>query len=155
MRSSSRRSHAVLVRLAAQAALTLALVAVPVMGQAQEPDPGSSDQAICAAVEAPADCTPTATAIEPDPAVTDARPTPWDHVVVSADGRSLEVYFWMGVTDCYGLQAVDVSDTEDGLSIALMTGQAPGDTGDRVCIEIAQLYVTTVTLEEPLIGNVS
>ena len=154
MRDPSRPSH-VLLRLASLAALALALVAVPVVGQAQEPDPGSSDEAVCAVVEAPADCSPAATPIEPDPAVTDAHPTPWDHIVVAADGRSLEVYFWMGVTDCYGLQAVDVSQADDGLSIALMTGQAPGDTADRVCIEIAQLYVTTVTLDEPLIGNVS
>jgi hypothetical protein len=153
MHSPSRPAH-VLLRIAAVAALALA-AAAPAVARAQSPLPSSGDQSACAVIEGPADCTPSATAIEPDPGVTDAHATAWDHVVVAADGRSLDVYFWMGVTDCYGLQSVDVSRDGSGLSIALMTGQAAGAPADRVCIEIAQLYVTTVTLDEPLIDNVS
>jgi hypothetical protein len=154
MTTSSRWPLAAILRAALVGAAALALVGPPIASQAQEPDPGSADEAVCAVVEAPADCIPVATPIEPDPSVVDARPTPWDHIVVAADGRSLEVYFWMGVTECHGLHSVTVSQGEDGLSVALMTGLAPGGA-DRVCIEIAQLYVTTVTLETPLIGNVS
>jgi hypothetical protein len=153
MHSPSRPAH-VLLRIAAVVALALT-VAAPGVARAQSPLASPGDQSACAVVEGAADCTPTATPIEPDPGVTDAHPTPWDHVVVAADGRSLDVYFWMGVTDCYGLQSVAVRQGQDGLSIALMTGQASGSTADRVCIEIAQLYVTSVTLDQPLIGNVS
>lgn len=154
MSPTVRRPLATMTRAALVGAVTLVLVGLPVGSRAQEPDAGASDESVCAVVETPADCGTMATPIEPDPAVIDARPTPWDHIVVAADGTSLEVYFWMGVTECYGLHSVEVRQGPAGLSVALMTGLAPGGT-DRACIEIAQLYVTSVSLEAPLIGNAS
>lgn len=94
-----------------------------------------------------------ATPIEPDPTVVEVRSHAWDRIVVSSDGVTLSIYFWMGIPDCNGLHSVDVSQTDSGISVRLATG-IPAGAADMVCIEIAQLYVTTITLEEALITNV-
>jgi hypothetical protein len=99
-----------------------------------------------------ADCLETATLITPDPTVTNATPQPWESVSVAADGTSLSVYFWMGVPECNGLQSVEVTPTESGIDLVLMTG-VPAGAEDMVCIQIAQLYRTDVALEQPLIGG--
>jgi hypothetical protein len=72
---------------------------------------------------------------------------------VSADGRSLEVYFWMGVEDCYGLHSVEVTPSDSGIGISLLTGTA-ADAEGRLCIALAELYSTTVKLRVPIISNV-
>jgi hypothetical protein len=142
-----------LPRLALTVALTLCLLAGAWPARAQDVEAGT-DEAACPAGELSVPgCAEMATPIEPDPAVLDPRPTAWDHVVVSADGRSLEVYFWMGVEDCYGLHSVDVVPSDGGIGITLMTGTA-ADAEGRLCIALAQLYSTTVMLEAPLISNV-
>ncbi|MFO7534005.1 MAG: hypothetical protein R6W93_16235 [Candidatus Limnocylindrales bacterium] len=93
-----------------------------------------------------------ATRVEPDPTVMSPRPHAWDHIVVSADGLTLSVYFYMGIEECHGLHSVTVGPTGAGIELQLQTG-TPVGAGDTACIEIAQLYVTTVTLDEPLITN--
>ena len=70
----------------------------------------------------------------------------------SADGRTLSVYFYMRIEECYGLHSVEITPAAGGIDVLVMTGLQP-DAASRVCIEIAQLYVTTVTLDAPLIGN--
>ncbi len=89
--------------------------------------------------------------ILPDASVENALPHAWDHVIVASDGVTLHVFFWMGVEACNGLHSVEVTPTEFGIEVRLMTGTPAGVQGDVVCIELAQIYVTTVTLEEPLI----
>jgi hypothetical protein len=140
-------------RLVLTVALTLLGLAAAWPALAQDVEPGVEEPACAAADLSVPGCTETATPIEPDPAVLDPRPTAWDHVVVSADGRSLEVYFWMGVEGCYGLHSVEVTPADGGIGITLLTGIAPGAEG-RLCVALAQLYSTTVTLEVPLISNV-
>ena len=90
--------------------------------------------------------------IEPDPTVTSPRPHAWDRIVVSSDGLGLDIYFWMGIEDCNGLHNVTASPTRSGIDVALQTG-IPAGAEDMVCIEIALLYVSSVTLDEPLITN--
>ncbi len=140
-------------RLAMTVALTLFLLAGAWPALAQDVEPGADDPACAAADLSVPGCMETATPIDPDPAVLDPRPTAWDHVVVSADGRSLEVYFWMGVEDCYGLHSVEVTPADGGIGITLLTGTA-ADAEGRLCVALAQLYSTTVTLKAPLIRNV-
>jgi hypothetical protein len=102
-----------------------------------------------------ADCLETAIPITPDPTVTNATPQPWESVSVASDGTSLRVYFWMGVEECHGLQSVEVTPTETGIDLVLMTG-VPAGAEDMMCIAIAQLYQADVALDEPLIsGGVS
>jgi hypothetical protein len=150
----SRRTDVTIMRGIVAGALSLVLLGLPAGIRAQELEPTPASGERCAVVEAPATCGPVAIPIEPDPAVVDAHPTPWDHISVSADGRTLEVSFWMGVTECHGLHSVEVSRERGELSVTPMIGAAPGAEG-RFCIALAQLYVTTIVLEEPLIGNVS
>ena len=153
MSTASVSMGTALSRLALTVVLTLGLLAGAWPAVAQDVEPGMDDPACAAAdLSAPA-CTETATPIEPDPAVLDPRPTAWDHVIVSADGRSLEVTFWMGVEDCYGLHSVEVTPSDSGIGIRLLTGTA-ADAEGRLCVALAQLYSTTVRLEAPLISNV-
>jgi hypothetical protein len=91
-----------------------------------------------------------ATLITPDPNVVDLNRQPWDHIKVSANGKRLTVYFWMGIQSCYGLGHVDVSRNQGALKIQLWTGTQPNAVG-TVCPELAQLYKTIVRLHRPLI----
>ncbi len=93
-----------------------------------------------------------ATRINPDPTVTNLHRQAWDHIKVSADGKRLVVYFWMGVQDCNGLGRVDVSRQNGQLRIKLWTG-TPAGAGDVACIEIAQLYKTVIHLQRPIITS--
>jgi hypothetical protein len=94
-----------------------------------------------------------ATLVSPDPAIVDLHPAAWDHIVVAADGRTLTVYFWGGVLDCYGLGKVDVTaGSAPPLTVTLWTGERP-DMAGKACIQIAQLFKTVVTLDAPLIGG--
>ena len=95
-------------------------------------------------------CVGPATPIEPDDSLVSPTPVPYDHVTVGADGRTLTVYFWMGVQECNGLHGVVVEPTEGGIELTVLTG-IPEDAVSRICIELAQLYSTVVTLDEPLI----
>jgi hypothetical protein len=100
----------------------------------------------------PASDSPGATPIEPDTTVVQPRPHAWDSILVSGDGLHLSIHFWMGIEECNGLHSVRVSPTDTGIDVQLETG-VPAGSEDMACIEIAQLYVTSVTLAEPLITN--
>lgn len=54
--------------------------------------------------------------------------------------------------ECNGLQSVEVTPTESGIELVLMTG-VPAGAEDDMCSAIAQLYRTDVTLDAPLIGG--
>lgn len=93
-----------------------------------------------------------ATRINPDPSVRQLHRQAWDHVSVSANGKRLVVYFWMGVEDCNGLGRVDVSRHNGQLIIKLWTG-IPKGAEHMICPELAQLYKTVVHLNRPIIGG--
>jgi hypothetical protein len=87
--------------------------------------------------------------VTPTPGLLDPRPTAIDSVsVVAGDGDKVEVSYYNGVRDCYGLDRVEVEETDTTVTIGVFTGSLP--PGDQVCIEIAELQVTVVTLEAPL-----
>jgi hypothetical protein len=141
-----------LPRLAIPVALALLLLTTAWPARAQDVETATDGAACPAGDLSLPGCTDMATPIEPDPAVLDPRPTAWDHVVVSADGKSLEVTFWMGVEACYGLHSIEVVPSDSGIGITLLTGTA-ADAEGRRCVALAQLYSTSVTLEAPLISN--
>ena len=93
-----------------------------------------------------------ATRVNPDPTVTNLHRSAWDHIRVSANGKKLTVYFWMGLQDCNGLGRVDVSRQNGQLKIKLWTG-TPAGAENVVCPEIAQFYKTVVHLDRPIIGG--
>ncbi len=47
-----------------------------------------------------------ATPAVPEDGLQDVTETPWDHITVAPDGRSLTVYYWSGAEGCYGLAGV-------------------------------------------------
>jgi hypothetical protein len=65
------------------------------------------------------------------------------------DGDKLEVRFYSGVEDCYGLERVDLDETDTEVTVAVFTGSRP-EARDVACIEIAELVSTVVTLDAPL-----
>ncbi len=134
------------------AILVLSLAATPTATLANEPTLGP-DTAVSSDMATALPDDPGATPIEPDPTVTDPRPQAWDHITVASDGQTLSIYFWMGVEDCNGLHSVSVDRIEAGIDIQLLTG-TPAGAGRIACIAIAQQYVTSVALDQPLILNV-
>ena len=93
-----------------------------------------------------------ATRVYPNSKIVDLHLASWDHAKVSADGKRVAVYFWMGVQACYGLGQVDVSRHDGQLKIQLWTGTRPRAIG-MVCPELAQLYKTVIYLNRPIIGG--
>ena len=91
-----------------------------------------------------------ATRVYPDRTVVNLHRQGWDQVRVSANGKRLVVYFWMGIQDCNGLGRVDVSRNNGQLTIKLWTG-TPAGAENLVCPELAQLYKTVVHLDRPII----
>ena len=88
--------------------------------------------------------------VKPEPGIVNATPHAFDHVDVSADGRTLTIYYYGGVDDCYGLASVDVSRNDDGsLGITILEGGRPG-LGNVACIEIAVLKSVEVTIDQPV-----
>jgi hypothetical protein len=88
--------------------------------------------------------------VKPEPGIVNAIPVTFDHVTVGADGRTLSIYYYGGVEDCYGLHSVDVSRNDDGsLGISILEG-GRANLGDVACIEIAMLKVVDVTIDEPV-----
>jgi hypothetical protein len=104
-------------------------------------EPGSSP-------EAPFD--DGATPATPEDGLLDVTDTPWDHITVAPDGRTLTVYYWSGADSCYGLAGVTVDVSAAVPTITLRTGTRPGV---EVCIALAQLYSTEVVLDDPIVGG--
>lgn len=142
-------------------AMLLSLVAVtPVMAQgaAGTPDPGMTiDPSVPGEPggpvepgEEPLPSEDGATAVVPEDGLEDIIDTPWDHITVAPDGRTLTVYYWGGADSCYGLAGVTVDVSGAVPTITLQTGTRPGV---EVCIAIAQLYSTVVVLDDPILGG--
>lgn len=77
------------------------------------------------------------------------RPNAFDKVVV-LDERTLEVRFWGGVEDCYGVDRVDVEYGKEEVIVTVYAGRVPTA---EACIEIAVLTAVRVQLDEPLAGR--
>jgi hypothetical protein len=89
--------------------------------------------------------------VEPTPGLDGVVPTAIDSASSTADDK-LEIRFYNGVEDCYGLERVDVAETDTEVTVSVFTGSRPAD-GDRVCIEIAELVAVVITLDSPLAGR--
>ncbi|MEO7118831.1 MAG: hypothetical protein ABIZ34_07655, partial [Candidatus Limnocylindrales bacterium] len=91
-----------------------------------------------------------ATHVTPVPGVIDPHAVPIDHVSVSADGRTMTVYWWGGVRECNGLARVTVEMAPDGsLALTVLEGIMPG-AEHMACIDIAMLLATDITLDTPI-----
>jgi hypothetical protein len=106
----------------------------PVTG---EPSPGGSVP------------TPTSQRVRPRSGLVDPRPVAWDHVDV-VDQTALDVFFYGGVEECYGLDHIDVKYGQDAVTVTVFEGRVPGA---GVCIEIAVYKVARLTLDEQVNGR--
>jgi hypothetical protein len=87
--------------------------------------------------------------VAPEPGLLNPNPSAIDSVVaVEGEGDKLEVRFYNGIQACYGLDRVEVDETDERVTIGIFTGVRP--PGDQVCIDIAELQATIVTLDAPL-----
>jgi hypothetical protein len=77
------------------------------------------------------------------------RPIPWEKVDV-VDERTIEVRFWGGIEECYGVDRVDVEYRANEVAVTVYQGRVPAA---EVCIEIAVLTAVRVSLDEPLAGR--
>ena len=71
--------------------------------------------------------------------------------LISVDGNTVTVGFWMGVEDCYGVEGVDVAETETKVAVDITIA---AKALDQVCIEIAEARSVTVELDAPLGGRI-
>ena len=132
---------------------------MPGGGGGSDPDPGANPDDPVVAPPGDPDARPplgdAALPVEPEPGIVDARPHAWDHISIAPDGRTITVYYWGGVQDCYGLAAVDVQpDAQGRLQITVLEGRRGDLAPGTACIEIALLKSVTITLDEPLVAPV-
>jgi hypothetical protein len=92
---------------------------------------------------------PTPLLVTPRTGLVDARPNPFDTVEV-LDEKTIEVRFYGGVEECYGVDRVDVEYAVTEVTVTVHQGRVPTA---EVCIEIAVLTAVRVTLDEPLAGR--
>ncbi len=88
--------------------------------------------------------------VEPRDGLLDVGPYGWDKAKVADDDRTVTIYYYSGVRECYGLDRVEVGYGKEKVTITLFEGRDPSA---EVCIEIAQYFKTVVELEEPAAGR--
>ena len=96
---------------------------------------------------APADGGPQR--VEPRDGLVDARATRFDKFKLRDGGRAVDLFFWSGVEECYGVDDVDVEYGKRAVTITLYEGRDPAA---ETCIELAVRKVTRVELTER-VGN--
>src|SRR5688572_15351802 len=97
----------------------------------------------------PQDPSDGALRVQPEPGIVDAIPHAWDHIDVAPDGRTITVYYWGGVQDCYGLAGVQVERDANGLlQVIVIEGRRGNLDPNTACDDIALLKAATVTLED-------
>ncbi len=80
----------------------------------------------------------------------DVRRQPWEKAQVVESGKALEVTFYGGVEECYGLDHSEVDYESDRIVVTLFAG---AKRGVDVCIEIAERFKVMVPLQEPVDGR--
>lgn len=117
--------------------------------------------------EAPADDTPAQDAPMPVPGEVDPEITyrpievegdlagdgyvPGGGELISVDGNTITVGFWMGVEDCFGIERIDIAETETKVAVDITVAAR---AVDQICIEIAEARSVTVELNAPLGGRI-
>jgi hypothetical protein len=85
--------------------------------------------------------------VEPRDGLVDIAPRPFEKGKVLDDGTAVDVFFYSGIEECYGLDRVGVEYRRKSIVVTLFEGRVPEA---EVCIEIAVEKVTRVLLEEPV-----
>ena len=88
--------------------------------------------------------------VETSHGLVDVRPTTFDRWKRLDGGRALDLFFWSGVEECYGVDRVEVEYFKKIVSVTIFEGRRPEA---EVCIEMAVRKVVRIQLEEPLGGR--
>lgn len=85
--------------------------------------------------------------VEPRHGLVDVRATVWDRFKLRDGGRAIDLWFWSGVEECYGVDRVEVVFATRAVTATIYEGRDPSV---ETCIELAVRKVVRVELEEPL-----
>ncbi len=88
----------------------------------------------------------------PNPNIVDPQPTPWQHIEVAPDGKTLTVYFMNGAAGCNGLKDVEVSVVDGVTTVTVFTGLTP-EAMFTTCVAGLFLYKTPVVLDAPILAG--
>ncbi len=67
--------------------------------------------------------------------------------LISTNGSTITVGFWMGTGDCFAVERIDLAETDTKVAVDITV--APR-AADQVCVEIAEARSVTVDLDQPL-----
>ncbi len=133
--------------------LIAALLALGACAPADEvaEEPAGPDDVVSTTVPSPDEPVPEPEpeVVEPRTGLVDVRARPWDEAV-AVGPRELEIRFWGGVEDCWGVDRVEVDEGPDEVTVTLFEGAVPTA---EACIEIALFQAVRVTLDAPLAGR--
>jgi len=87
--------------------------------------------------------------VQPVPGVVDPRPVNWELAEPAPTGAQLVVTWVGGVQECYGLDRVEVTETETEVRITVYEG-ALESAASRSCIDLGVVKQTNVQLSAPL-----
>jgi hypothetical protein len=137
--------RSLILRTTALAAL-LAISASACAADDEPPGTGPDDPIGTPFPPGPTPPEPSPQVVEPREGLVEVRPRPWEEVEVLGP-RRLRVLFWSGVEECYGLDRVEVEESDEDVTITLFEGRVPEA---EVCIEIAVAKAVDVRLEARL-----
>lgn len=85
--------------------------------------------------------------VEPREGLVDVTGVPWVEVQPNDDQTALIVTWWGGNLDCQGLDHVEVDETDEAVTLTVLTGREPDV---EICTEEAIYLATTVELSGEL-----
>lgn len=116
---------------------------------------GTADPSAGSSPDAPVSNTPGsdttgrggAQRVEPRDGLVDVRATVWDRFKPRYGGRTVDLFFWSGIEECYGVDRVEVRFTKRVVTATIYEGREPSA---ETCIELAVRKVVRVDLDEPV-----
>lgn len=90
----------------------------------------------------------TATQVEPSGGTTDPRPVSWDSAHVLEGGDRVEFTWTSGVAPCHVLDRIEVTETDQTVTVTLFEGSAADEAVS--CIAIAERKSTVAHLDAPV-----
>jgi hypothetical protein len=87
--------------------------------------------------------------LEATPGLVDPRPSAVESFA-EVGGTTIELRFYAGVEACYGLEAVEVVEESESVTVTVLVGSRPTA---EACIDIAEAVATRIDLGSPLGGR--
>lgn len=138
---------------ASRVTLLITVLALAALGAACAPVPAGDDPIVGPPiVGGPVEPDDGVLHVVPEPGIVNPVPHAWQRIEIAPDGRTITIYYWGGVQDCYGLAGVDVQYKAGLLMVRVFEGQRANLGPDVACIEIAVAKAVTVELEQPLVA---